>query len=85
MTKHIRNLPPNLPPGALDRVECADYCHVSATMFDIMMKDGRMPRGFKVGTKRLWLTTDIIKALNALAHEQAADEDGNDFERLLAP
>jgi hypothetical protein len=36
-------LPPSLPPRGLSRVEAARYIGVSPSLFDEMVKDGRMP------------------------------------------
>ncbi|WP_172125169.1 hypothetical protein [Devosia sp. 919] len=44
----------------------AEYCNVSATMFDHMVADGRMPRPKAIGSRRIWLRTEIDAALFAL-------------------
>jgi len=47
-------LPPSLPPLGLSRVEAAAYIGVSPSMFDLMVKDGRMPGPKRIGDLRLW-------------------------------
>jgi predicted DNA-binding transcriptional regulator AlpA len=47
-------LPPSLPPLGLSRVEAAAYIGVSPSMFDLMVKDGRMPRPKRINGRVVW-------------------------------
>jgi len=47
-------LPTSLPPRGLSRVQAAAYIGVSPSLFDEMVKDGRMPQPKKVGKRTIW-------------------------------
>jgi hypothetical protein len=47
-------LPLSLPPRGLKRVEAADYIRVCPTIFDEMVKDGRMPKPKRIGRSVVW-------------------------------
>jgi predicted DNA-binding transcriptional regulator AlpA len=41
-------------PRGLSRVEVAAYIGVSPSMFDIMVKDGRMPQPKRINSRTVW-------------------------------
>ena len=43
MSQRAEILPRALPPRGLSRLEAAAYIGVSPTLFDMLVKDGRMP------------------------------------------
>jgi hypothetical protein len=47
-------LPPMLPPRGLSRVEAAQYIGVSPSLFDVMVKDGRMPPPKPINARKVW-------------------------------
>lgn len=47
-------LPPSLPPRLINREAAAAYLGVSATKFDELVRDGRMPRPRCIDSRRLW-------------------------------
>jgi hypothetical protein len=47
-------LPPNLPPRGLCRVAAAQYIGISASKFDELVADGRMPPAVRIDARRLW-------------------------------
>lgn len=59
-------LPANLPPRGLNRLAAAAYIGVSATKFDDMVKDGRMPAPKVVDARRVWDRRALDAAFDAL-------------------
>jgi predicted DNA-binding transcriptional regulator AlpA len=47
-------LPHSLPPRGLSRVESAAYVGVSPSLFDSMVKDGRMPPPKRINGRTVW-------------------------------
>ena len=68
-------LPSSLPPRGLSRVQAAVYIGVSPSLFDEMVKDGRMPKPTRINARTVW---DRIKLDEAFA----ALPDGNDRDDL---
>jgi len=46
--------PHTLLPRGLSRVEAAEYIGVSATKFDELVRDGRMPGPKAIDSRRVW-------------------------------
>ncbi|RUW19318.1 hypothetical protein EOA34_29930, partial [Mesorhizobium sp. M4B.F.Ca.ET.013.02.1.1] len=44
-------LPSSLPPRGLSRLEAAAYIGVSASLFDQLVKDGRMPKPKRINSR----------------------------------
>lgn len=65
-TERHPTLPPNLPPRGLSRTEAAAYVGVSATKFDQMILDRRMPRPKRVDGRVIWDRTALDRAFDAL-------------------
>lgn len=59
-------LPPSLPPRGLSRVEAATYIGVSASLFDEMVKDGRMPRPKRINARTIWDRKRLDAAFDAI-------------------
>jgi predicted DNA-binding transcriptional regulator AlpA len=66
-------LPPSLPPRGLSRVETAAYIGVSPSLFDEMVKDGRMPRPKRVNSRTIWDRHQVDRAFDVL--DQAVDDE----------
>src|SRR5436309_15841447 len=47
-------LPLSLPPRGLSRSEAAAYVGVSPSLFDAMVKDGRMPQPKRINSRTIW-------------------------------
>ncbi|WP_431310988.1 helix-turn-helix transcriptional regulator [Methylobacterium nigriterrae] len=47
-------LPQSLPPRGVCREEAAAYVGVSASLFDILVKDGRMPPPKRINARKVW-------------------------------
>jgi predicted DNA-binding transcriptional regulator AlpA len=69
-------LPPTLPPRLIGREAAAAYLSVSPTIFDEMVRDGRMPKPKKLGERRLaWDVRAIDLAIDLLpVHGDDTDE-----------
>ena len=73
-------LPPSLAPRGLSRVQAAAYIGVSPSLFDEMVKDGRMPRPMRINARTVWDRVKLDEAFAALLHdgeEDSADEWSN--------
>lgn len=68
-------LPANLPPRGLAREEAAAYVGVSPSLFDEMVKDGRMPKPKRINCRTVWDIRQIDKAFDKLP---GGDEDEDD-------
>lgn len=68
-------LPLSLPPRGLSRVQAAAYVGVSASLFDEMVKDGRMPKPTRINARTVW---DRVKLDEAFAALSDGDTDGGD-------
>lgn len=65
MDKKPSALPSNLPPRGLSRTEAAAYIGVSPSLFDILVKDGEMPRPKAIRSRRIWDRWQVDKSFSA--------------------
>lgn len=61
------------PRRGLNRVEAAVYVGVSATKFDEMVADGRMPKPKGIGARRVWDLRALDSHFDALPDEGDAN------------
>ncbi len=62
-------------PMGLSRLQAAAYIGVSATLFDEMVKDGRMPKPKRLSDGRIgWFRPALDSAYQALPDDGAPDE-----------
>jgi predicted DNA-binding transcriptional regulator AlpA len=54
MMKSRDILPHSLAPRGLSRVEAAAYIGVSPSLFDLLVKDGRMPAPKRLNSRTIW-------------------------------
>ena len=66
-------LPLSLPPRGLCRVQAAQYVGVSATTFDKMVTEGRMPGPKVIDRRKVWDRLALDLAFVALPDVAAAD------------
>jgi predicted DNA-binding transcriptional regulator AlpA len=59
-------LPPGVPPRGLCRAQSAEYVGVSATKFDQMVCDGRMPKPKRIDGRVVWDRLQLDSAFAAL-------------------
>lgn len=62
-------------PKGLSRLEAARHIGVSASTFDAMVKDGRMPRPKTVGARVLWDRLRVESYFDALPEQGMSVED----------
>jgi predicted DNA-binding transcriptional regulator AlpA len=74
-------LPVSLPPRGLSREEAAAYIGVSPSLFDILVKDGRMPAPKRINSRVVWDRLKLDVAFEAL---DDTDADGTDDEWRVA-
>ena len=67
-------LPAGVMPRVLSRVQAAAYLGVSPTLFDRAVKDGKMPKPFRLYGRVLWDARKIDAAISALDTEDIADD-----------
>ena len=68
-------LPRSLAPRGLSRVQAAAYIGVSPSLFDEMVKDGRMPKATAINARKVW---DRVKLDEAFAALSDGERDGDD-------
>jgi predicted DNA-binding transcriptional regulator AlpA len=67
MSKQPKNLlPQSLPPRGLSREEAAAYVGISASLFDVLVKDGRMPPPKRINSRAVWDRLQLDTAFVAL-------------------
>lgn len=68
-------LPTSLPPRGLSRVQSAAYIGVSVTLFDELVRDGRMPQPIRLNSRVVW---DRLLLDDAFAALSDGPRDGDD-------
>lgn len=63
-------LPLALPPRGLSRVQAAAYVGVSPSLFDELVKDGRMPSPKRINARTIWDRNRLDHAFEALPEEE---------------
>ncbi len=54
MTRKADILPSSLAPRGLSRAEAAAYVGISASLFDQLVSDGRMPEAKQINSRKVW-------------------------------
>ncbi len=79
MTRPADILPLSCPPCGLSRVQSAAYVGTGATLFDEMVKDGRMPKPKRINSLTVWDRLALQEAFVALPSDADANPwDGED-------
>lgn len=68
-------LPPTLAPRGLSREQAAEYIGVSASLFDLMVGDGRMPKPKMLNTRTIWDRRRLDAAFAALPDKDGQVDD----------
>lgn len=76
-------LPSSLPPRGLCREVAAAYIGVGGTKFDLMVKEGVMPKPRKHGGRRLWDRAELDAAFSELPHDGEKQELANPWDEIL--
>ena len=71
-------LPASLPPRGLSRVESAAYIGVSPSLFDLMVKDRRMPPAKRINARVVWDRLRLDAAFAALPDTDGEADDQPD-------
>jgi predicted DNA-binding transcriptional regulator AlpA len=76
MAKQPTNvLPQSLAPRGLSREQAAAYVGVSPSLFDMLVKDGRMPGPKRINSRAVWDRLRLDTAFEVLGDTEAAIED----------
>jgi predicted DNA-binding transcriptional regulator AlpA len=57
---------PSIIPRGLSRRAAADYVGVSPSLFDELVRDGRMPGPKRINSRTVWDRTQLDEAFEAL-------------------
>ena len=68
-------LPHSLAPRGLSREQAAAYVGISPSLFDTMVKDGRMPSPTRINSRVVWDRLKVDAAFDALANDDQATDD----------
>jgi predicted DNA-binding transcriptional regulator AlpA len=60
-------LPLSLPPRGLSREQAAAYVGISPSLFDMLVKDSRMPEPKRINSRVVWDRLKLDTAFEALA------------------
>jgi predicted DNA-binding transcriptional regulator AlpA len=74
MSRRVDILPSSLPPRGLSRVEAAAYLGVSPSLFDAMVRDGRMPLPKRINARAVWDRRSLDIYFEALPDEALKSE-----------
>ena len=66
-------------PRGLRRALAAEYIGVSLSLFDTMVRDGRMPKPKRVDNRTIWDRVAVDRAFDVLDGGQALDESGEEI------
>ncbi len=77
-------LPLSLPPRGLSRVESAAYVGVSPSLFDSMVKDGRMPPPKRINGRTVWDRKRLDAAFDALPDDGAGSNPWDEVAAYLS-
>jgi predicted DNA-binding transcriptional regulator AlpA len=71
---------PRIEPRGLSRREAAEYIGISPSLFDELVRDGRMPQPKRVNARVLWDRRQLDRAFDDLPEMTA----GNPWDDLAA-
>ena len=67
-------LPPGLALWGLTRVQAAAHIGVSASLFDEMVRDGRMPKPTRINARTIWDRLRLDETFVALSDTGGIDD-----------
>lgn len=71
-----------LAPRGLSRVQAAAYIGVSPSLFDELVKDGRMPRPKRINSRTVWDRIRLDEAFEAILDDESRAANPWDEEEL---
>lgn len=69
-------------PRGLSRVQAAAYVGVSPSLFDELVKDGRMPRPKRINSRTVWDRIRLDEAFEAILDDESRTANPWDEEDL---
>lgn len=69
-------------PRGLSRLESARYIGVSASLFDRMVQDGRMPKPKRINSRTVWDRHQLDSCFDALPEIGAEPDDHNPWDGI---
>ncbi len=75
-------LPLSLAPRGLSRVEASAYIGVSPSLFDEMVRDGRMPGPKRINARTVWDRRKVDEAFECLPEDSRVEQNPWDEEGL---
>jgi hypothetical protein len=75
-------LPVSLAPRGLSREQAAAYIGVSPSLFDILVRDGRMPAPKRINARTVWDRLQLDGAFDALPSSDEAST--NPWDEVVA-
>lgn len=66
---------PYVEPRGLNREQAASYIGVGTTVFDQMVRDGRMPKPVSIGARKVWDRFKLDVHFDSLSGEGTGWED----------
>lgn len=65
-------LPASLSPVGVSREQAAALIGISASLFDRLVEDGKMPDARMIYGRRVWDVAEVVEAFRALPHRSEA-------------
>jgi predicted DNA-binding transcriptional regulator AlpA len=78
MRSHEAGPPSLVQPRGLSRCDAATYIGISPSLFDQMVKDGRMPPPKRVNRRTIWDRRSLDAAFDSLPE----GDEGNPWDRI---
>jgi predicted DNA-binding transcriptional regulator AlpA len=66
-------------PRGLSREQSARYIGISPSLFDQLVKDGRMPKPKRINSRMVWDRWELDAAFSALPHKDATATDDDEW------
>ena len=71
-----------IEPRGLSRIKAATYVGVSPSLFDQMVKDGRMPKPKRINSRTVWDRKRLDEAFEALPDD--GEGDSNPWDKVAS-
>jgi hypothetical protein len=81
LSKTIDEIRGKIEPRGMSRIDSAIYVGVSPTLFDAMVKDGRMPRPKRINSRTVWDRKRLDEAFETLPDD--SDGKGNPWDEVV--
>ncbi|MER8616045.1 hypothetical protein NKG99_04190 [Mesorhizobium sp. M1409] len=85
MAGRMHILPPTLIPFGVNREQAAALVGISATLFDRLVVDGRMPDARVIEGRLVWDVSEVEQAFRALPHRSEPSQPLDGAEKGVNP